>query len=200
MAEAMERKRNPSAKKALDYRVQQRYVGEYLRREVVNWRKKKQLRNQTYRTRIQQGLDRALIDAGADLGDIDPVPVRRVKSQRRFWGPVPLGEWVEEKLARRTERTAWNFFKQPYRGDRDREPFAAFLFSLTQGRSEHSRQVARVFAGILGMTHPLARQDQDRRHYRIGSSAPFWMGRFFQDEPAWEGRLRAWVLERLGPP
>lgn len=100
MAEAMERKRNPSATKALDHRVQHRYTGDYLRREVVNWRKKKQLRNQTYRTRIRQSIDRALIDAGADLGDFDPVPVRRVKSQRRFWGPLPLGEWVEEKLAR----------------------------------------------------------------------------------------------------
>jgi hypothetical protein len=77
------------------------------------------------------------------LDEISPAPVRRVKS-RRFGGAVPLREWIAKNQTTRIGHVAWNFFKQPYECERDRERFVAFLVSLTEGQSAHSRQLAEL--------------------------------------------------------
>ena len=200
----MERKRNPSEKKALDYRVQHRYVGEYVQRELRSWPKKKQLRNQTYRRRVERSLDRALNKAGVEMEDVSPAPVRRIKSRRYVWGPVPLGEWVAGKLSRRVERTAWNYFKEPYDSQRHRKTFSAILASLTKGRSAHSRALAERFAGLLaGIDPELLKEGRyvltGAPHYAVarGRQVNTWLQAFFRDEPEWEPRLRAWIIEMV---
>src|SRR5262249_12554670 len=86
----LERKRDPSAKKEVDYRAEHRYAVEYPHLERHNWPKKKALRNQTYRRRLQRSLDHALSEDGKPLEEISTEPVRRVKS-KRWSSAIPLG-------------------------------------------------------------------------------------------------------------
>jgi len=128
---------------------------------------------------------------------VSPAPVRRVKSHR-WHGAVPLGEWVERKHSTRIHRVAWNFFKQPYWSDRDRERFAAFLAALTEGRRGQARDLARIFAGVLRGEAPMEQEGSFNRYHRVGSDAPRWLQMFFRDEPQWEVRLQAWITAILG--
>lgn len=123
------------------------------------------------------------------------LPRRRLSKWTGRWTPVPLGEWVQQHLATRRHRIAWNFFKEAYEPRRHRKRFARFLTSLTEGRSAASRVLADVFGRLLAGQVPMSQPGAFTRYHRTGSNPAHWLRAFFADEPEWEHRLRNWIRD-----
>jgi len=117
----------------------------------------------------------------------------------RKWGSPTLGDLVEWHRERQVVRTAWNFFKDGYDPVRHREPFAAFLASVVQGRTATSDELARLLAGALRPPPPAGVQRPDGIRYNPPSwDDPHhraWLAAFLADEPAWRPRLERWIDE-----
>jgi hypothetical protein len=79
-------------------------------------------------------------------------------------------------LQQRIRRTAWNHFRWPYHGGRDRQRFVGFLNAITQGRNGQSAELAQFFQQLL----------ESRAHRE-------WLDEFFRDEPEWRERVDAWI-------
>ena len=199
----------PPAKKALDYERSRRLLAEDPHRFRRAWPKKKQLRNQHYRKLLKRALEDELTRADRPIEDVAPaVPFRR-KSQRTYGADVPLGQAVRGTLRSRAYRMGWNLTKHPYEPERDRARAIAFVEALTEGRTARLREVALYWQaaleappdfawpwhGVISTWHPGER-------FHAGRAA--WLQAFLADQPAWRGRLQAWIevvlaLPPIGP-
>lgn len=175
-------------------RKQERYDRDHVTRSEYSirtyWPRKKRLANKGLRARTRQLIPlvedpRRGAAAQAELARPRRTPVRK-------WPSPSLREVVAEKLEWRRERVGRNFFKDPYRSDQHREPFAAFLAALVAERAGEAREHAAVVAGwfeegrtLWGAPWP-----------PYGPQRP-WLRAFFADEPAWEARLTGWVEQTL---
>jgi hypothetical protein len=103
---------------------------------------------------------------------------------------VPLGDWVESRLAKRIRFTAWNFFKEPYDHSQHRTRFVAFLASLVEGRSDTASGMARRLGALLSPpTWPVSTDVCDHESDRDRA----WLAAFFLEEPEWEAKVAGWT-------
>lgn len=186
---------NPKAEKERDYQHQRVITAEYPHRYVAGRRKKKKGTSRNHRREVRQLLEQhtPLYDS---LEAKLPETVRRAKS---VWsGTDSLGTALNYKRRRRVNTVAFNMFKQTYSSELHRQPFAAFLHSLTTAKpttksSENPfmLEVAKRFWTYLDPTleRELHQQKWLERFY-------VWLEEFFNDEPAWKPRLIEW-LERM---
>ena len=178
--------RDPYTEKALDYERQRR-VG-YPQRFRNSWPRKLARIERAHRRGTAQALRQATGRPDVDAGDQAEHAVRTSPRKRAgswSWGSPTLGQHVEWTLANRLDRTAWNFFKDPYDSASHRAPFAAFLAAVTSGGGRHGAELAARAAAILApRPGPRCPGIDDRAA---------WLAAFLRDEPAWRGRLDAWI-------
>jgi hypothetical protein len=112
---------------------------------------------------------------------------------------MPLAEWVQHRQRARIRRTCWNYFKHPYQSGHDRERFAAFLSTLTMGLTAYARELALFFNQFLEPPEIPVEPDPPGRALGHGvlPGPQLWLRSFFQDEPEWERRLRAWIARAV---
>jgi hypothetical protein len=142
------------------------------------------LANKGLRARV-----RTLLSAVDQEGRADRVAAELAKPRRkvvRKWGVITIRERVAEALEKRRRTIGWNFFKQPYTSEAHRERFVDFLEALVQERDGEGRHHARTMAFWLPGAPRLP-------GYRGAERNRQWLAQFFRDEPAWEGRLKAWI-------
>lgn len=196
-----ERRLSPQQKKALAYREDHRVWAKYPHVERHSWPKRKALRNQTYRRQVTRSLAPARGVVDGDIADFSPVmPLRRLSKWRNRHGAMPLGKWVEERERKRLALTGRKILGNFHR-ERHRQRLGPFLESMIQGRSEHSRVLARSFALLLN--HPPMHPRQ--WHQLLGDEAAIdlfaWTGALdalFAEQPDLEARLRAWIADLTG--
>ena len=189
-----QRRKTPREKKRRDLKNQRRGFSEYhhaLRHG--KWRKKRRTTHRVERSRVATLLAEARGDpaqGGVDAEEVDVGGVLKKRIQK--WGATPLGQWVKDRLDRRVARYAWNFFKDPYQRQRHREPFANVLEALVtdhDGGSTRLGQRIRLLLDSLDAPMAMAVEEAD---YHIVRDAR-WLQAFFEDEPEWRARLRAWL-------
>jgi hypothetical protein len=190
----MKRQKTPQEKKAISYEKDRMYLAENRAAFFKNFPRIKARAVRKERRQVREILATARLSEEGTQGDIPLRPVMRDRV-RKHCGPVPLGMAIERLHGQRDERTGWKFFRMEYQSEAHREAFAAFLTSLTAGTSDESARLARLFSEILDPPaghHVWSPADQYnlRRHS--------WLEAFFEDEPQWEPRLRAWVERLVG--
>lgn len=194
MAQEGGRRQTPREKKRLDLKKQRRGFSEYhhaLRHGA--WRKKRRGVNRAERSRVAALLGEARDDL--EHGAIDPeeVDVGGVFRKRiEKWGATALGQWVKTQLDRRISRYAWNFFKDPYQSEQHREPFSKVLDALIKDSDGGDTQLGQRLQILLdAVDSPMAAavEHNDRQVVRDAR----WLRAFFEDEPEWRARLRAWL-------
>lgn len=206
--QASTRRRSPTEKKTLAYRLDHRLGVQDPHRHRRAWPKKKALRNQTYRRQVSRSLEPALGPVASEIDDFSPDAVRRRKSKwTLFGGPKPLGKWVKSQQRKRLShigrKLRANFDRERYR---NRLP--ALLANLIEGRSEHSRELARFFSLLLELPpagYPWGWEGNEEKkqfpgvvdwidwHHRLRA--------LFREQPEWEAKLRSWIAsfgERKG--
>lgn len=195
------RRRSPTEEKQIAYREDHRTGSRGGFQHRRYWPDKKALANQIYRSRVRRNIFRALWQYRPETAeDLDVPPVRRRKYRR---GAVPLGTWVEQQLARRISSIGRKFFARPYCSEDHRSRFVAFLTQLTQEEGPHTRELARSFDAILRTPRRMSGWNKLALAFRqaytqfLSRQPRTWLEAFFQDEPAWEGRLRAWIDSQL---
>ena len=183
----MPRRRTPQEKKALEYA--QDHISYPNSREC----EKKRRANREYRHRVHKILARVKGWQGDYLEDETQTDKVTPRPVGKAWEVFPLGDVVARRLKLRAERTAWKFFRRKYWAPRDRIRFIAYLTSLVEGKTQHSANLASLFADVLDV-----RTQRDL----LASLQPFdyweskrkpWLYAFFQDEPEWRERVRGWV-------
>jgi len=176
----MTERKAPQEKKVLSYTHDHVVRVEHHAKSAQHATPDKEQANRKFRRQVHQ-----VLDVEQDTLAVDPLEDTSVDAIRRkpIQKPaaIPLGAWVEDRLSRRVERTAGNYFKQPYASIEHREKFAAFLDTAVRGHTDNSRRLAEYFAGVLD---PASLDTARRRE---------WMHAFFLDEPLWEERLRLWI-------
>jgi hypothetical protein len=86
-------------------------------------------------------------------------------------------------LNKRASRIGWNYFKEPYETRKHRQKFIRFLESNILNSSRMAKRYAAFFESVL---------DRADRSYTKQNR---WLREFFEDEPEWENRLKAWIRE-----
>jgi hypothetical protein len=167
------RRRSPRKKKALDYEHQRRSTAEYPHAHRKSTPRKKAGVHRRRRREVARALA-APIEADARLA---PAGERIPGKLRTRPYSAPLGEAVARAQLRRMNRVGHNLFRRPY----DREALGAFVVSLVEGRSAHSRRLAAALAERLAAGDP-------------------WLAAFCVDEPVWAARLRAWIAAMTDSP
>jgi hypothetical protein len=176
----MAERKAPQEKKALSYSRDHVIRAEKRSKPSQHAAAQKERANRKFRRQAHQALEVEQDTLAVDpLEDASVDAIRREPIQKAR--ATPLGRWIEDRLGRRVERTAANYFKRQYSSAEHREKFAAFLDSTVRGHTENSRKLAEYFAAVLD---PEARE---------GTGTREWLRAFFRDEPLWEARLRAWI-------
>lgn len=106
-----------------------------------------------------------------------------------YSGGVPLAEHLRWGQRRRLMSAGRHFFRSTYTSEVHRKPFIRFLENMLAGGTGDSAELASLFKGLLDSNGVI-----DRRWLHRSA----WMQSFFQDEPHWEPRLRAWIAKTLG--
>jgi hypothetical protein len=197
----MERPRRvtPALAKSISYKRDRRFVAEYPHLERRSRPKRKVLRNQTWRRRVDATLRPALGEVTPETEDFTPEFPRRQKS-RRGWrhANIPLGQWVNDKLENRLSFVGRNIGTKIYR-----EPYRLrlipFLESVAAGCGGHSVELAVRFQPLLDdLAEPDRLQRRDRRQLQVVSWVDGWcraLRELFAEQPEWETKLRAWIAQ-----
>lgn len=98
-----------------------------------------------------------------------------------------LEEWVKEHLDGRIQKAGDRYFADQYNSAVHRTRFKRYLRTLLSGRSSRSAKVANYYKEVLDPPNP----EVELYH----ASRRAWLRSFFQDEPDYEHKLNAWILE-----
>jgi hypothetical protein len=186
------RQRTPQEKKALAYEKDHVPISEFPHALRKTLPRLKAIAHREERHRVSQMLGELKLEGADDKrGDFPTEPVRPDKVGKRY-GVRSLREKIAWRFERRVEEIGWNFFKNRYDRQRHHEAFANFLRALTDSktRSEYSRKVALLFRDMMD---PPPRRTTLDPAWRWNMRHNQWLRNFFQDEPEWETRLRAWI-------
>jgi hypothetical protein len=181
-------------KKVDSYKKDRRLKAEYPHSFRRKWPKKKARAERKYRRRIHQLLTGLRLRAEGDqIEDFPADPLRRPKPHKWPGTAQPLGAFLRQRRRTRVQKVAWNYFKEPYNGDRHCQPFSAFLREVSRGRGDPSRELTRAFERLhSSQREPGGRENSAYDPWR-SECRRRWLQAFLQDEPEWEGRLLDWI-------
>lgn len=148
---AMETKRRktPQEKKRDRYTKDHVTAAEYPHAHRKSWPKKKPKAHRSRRKKVNQLLAGVRFEEEADRID-GRIPNERIprKTQRKV-AAVRLGDAVRQRLEKRVERTAWNYFKDDLRGRPTAEDFERMLTTMMTEKSEASTVLKEKLRGSL---------------------------------------------------
>ena len=189
----MKQRSTPREKKELEYTKDHVDSSEYPHAFRKQWPRKKARSHRAYRRGIHQLLDTLSATPQVDFLDDRVDPEKVVQKKVKKWRVVSMGRVVRRRIDSRIERTAWNFFKDPYNSSLDRARFARFLASQVDGHTKQSRNLALLFKEVLYGSADVRSMGRLQFWRADGQRHQAWLRAFFQDEPEWEGRLRTWI-------
>jgi hypothetical protein len=204
------RRRTPAEKKCIAYKRDHREAVEYPHSYRKKRPRRKKLAHKLERVWLRQSITSALQQASTSECDALDVPPKRraMKRLHSHARAVPLGEWITNGFTVRLQHTArktlGGSMLRGYVSKTHRARFAAFLAQLTQGHTDYTRALARLFDAALNPDcQPSAPTSDWRRAPVQGYGLRRWMTyhaclrAFFHDEPEWEPRLQRWVADQL---
>jgi hypothetical protein len=139
---------------------------------------------------VRKGANQALAAVSHEAADNDgaadavlgPVTSRELRSftrkRLRKWGVTRLGDYVAKRLERRYDQELGFWGRTGY----DRNRISATPSSWQKNRNKHWPRRAEYLLKLLGEAHCRHRRGE-------------WFSDFLGDEPQWEERIIAWVLE-----
>lgn len=98
-----------------------------------------------------------------------------------------LKEWVESRLEGRVQIAGERYFSEKYDPLVHRKRFKRYVQALLAGRSLRSAGVAYFYKAVL--------DPQDLETQRYHEKKREWLRSFFRDEPEYERKLNAWIVE-----
>lgn len=176
---------DPTEKKMVAYKEDHRVPAEHPHAFRHSFPRKKARASRIYRHQVRRyvedNTERILQEEESSVP-----PVRR-KSVRK-WGSVPLGKWVAYRQAKRIRQVAWNYFRNPYERERDRERFSTFLAATMAIDTADTRALALHWHALLHGFEP-----GQPRVYMNDDRRSAWLKAFLADNPEWDQRLHAWM-------